>query len=106
MCEKGEVTSVEEGHDVERASPLREEFGVRSDVTKDTMPVMVKLAQEIDESHGIGQPTAECQLKWPSRRKAGYMESLFVQGGAKGTVKRVLALMAWLSREGRLHRAR
>ena len=45
------------------------EFGVRSDVSKDKMLVMVKLAQEIDESHGIGQPTAECQLMWPSTRK-------------------------------------
>ena len=45
------------------------EFGVRSDVTKDTMSVTVKLAQELDESHDIGQSTAECQLIWPSRRK-------------------------------------
>ena len=45
------------------------EFGMRSDVSKDTMSVMVKLAQEIDESHVIGQPTAECQMMWPSTRK-------------------------------------
>ena len=62
--EKGEVTSVEEGHEVECAIPL-----VRSDVTKDTISVMVKLAKVIDESHDIGQPAAECQLIWLSRRK-------------------------------------
>ena len=42
MCEKGEVTSVEEGHDVERVI-------ARSDVVKDTMSAMGKPAKEIDE---------------------------------------------------------
>merc|ERR1712012_1109683 len=66
--EKGEVSFVEEGHDVERVTailknPYRYEiyqrnirdkmrvaFGVRSVVAKDTMSRMVKLAREIDES--------------------------------------------------------
>ena len=80
------------------------EFGVRSDVINDTMSDVVKLAKVIDESHDVGQPTPECQLIWLSRRKlVAWIESLFVQGGAKGTEKSVLALMAWPSREGWLH---
>ena len=45
------------------------------------MSVLVKLAKEIDKSHDI-------------------YDFLFVQGGADGTEKRVLASMAWPSREG------
>ena len=56
MCEKSGVTSVEEGHDVE------------SDVAEETMSAVVKLAKEIDEPD-IGQPSAECQFRWPSRRR-------------------------------------
>ena len=66
--ENGEVSFVEEGHDVERVTvilknPYRYEiyqrkicdkmrvaFGVRSVVAKDTMSAMVKLAREIEES--------------------------------------------------------
>merc|ERR1712065_37752 len=66
--EKGEVSFVEEGHDVERVTvilknPYRYEiyqrnirdkmrvaFGLRSVVAKDTMSAMVKLARQIDES--------------------------------------------------------
>ena len=68
------------------------------------MSDMVKLAKVIDELHDVGQPTGECQLIWNSRRKlATWIESLFVQGGAKGTEKRVLAMMAWPSRKRLLH---
>ena len=51
---------------------MRVAFGMRSVVAKNTMPAIVKLAREIDESstRDIGQPTAECQLKvWPSWRR-------------------------------------
>ena len=34
-----------------------------------TMSPMESLAKKIGASPGIGQPTAECQLLWPSRRK-------------------------------------
>ena len=62
VCEEGEVTS-EEGHDVERAVPLRGGFwrAERRHI-KDTMSDVVMLAKDIDESHDVGQPTAECQL--------------------------------------------
>ena len=55
---------MEEGHDVERVI-------ARSDVVKATMPAMAKLAEEIDELHSIGQPTAEC-FWWAFREKAVY----------------------------------
>ena len=67
MCEGCEVTSVEEGHDVERVA-------VRSDVVNASMSVMVKLAKEVDEPD-IGQPTAEyLALLVIFQVKAGYME--------------------------------
>ena len=46
-----------------------EQLTCESDVAEDTMSVMVKLANEIDEPHDIGQPTAECQLMTPSERR-------------------------------------
>ena len=49
-CEMVEVTSVEEGHDVE------------SYVAVETMSALVRLAKEICESCDIGQLTAECLL--------------------------------------------
>ena len=48
---------MEEGHDVE------------SDVAEETMSAVVKLAKEICESCDIGQPTAACLLRWPSRSR-------------------------------------
>ena len=57
-----EVTSVEEGHDVERVT------AVRSDFVKDTKSTMEKPAKEIHESRDIGRPTVDCQFVKPSRR--------------------------------------
>ena len=54
MCEGCQVTSVEEGHDVQRVI-------VRSDVVKETMSAMLKL--------GVGQPTAECLSRVSSTRR-------------------------------------
>merc|ERR1712064_240072 len=85
--ENGEVSFVEEGHDVERVTvilknPYRYEiyqrnisdkmrvaFGVRSVVAKDTMSAMVKLAREIEKSASdvVGYGMVSFQ------EKAGYM---------------------------------
>ena len=51
----------EEGHDVERV------FAAQCDGIKDKMSAMVKLATGTGEVPDIAQPTAECQLTWPSR---------------------------------------
>ena len=51
------VTSVEEGHDDE------------CDVAEEMMSAVAKLAKEICESCDIGQPTAACHFKWPSRSR-------------------------------------
>ena len=75
-CEMLEVTSVEEGHDVE------------SDVAEERMSALVKLAKEICESCDIGQPAAEFQLMvLPSKRKlvTQRCELPPAQGGAEDT---------------------
>ena len=52
-----EVTSADEGHDVEH-------------VTNDTMPTMMEPAKEFHKSRHVGgQPTAECQSVRPSRKR-------------------------------------
>ena len=74
---RGEVPSVKEGRDVE------------SDIAEETMPAVVKFATKICES--CDQPTAECQLMRPSRRKL-VTQRCELRPAAEDTEERVLAL--------------
>merc|ERR1712065_30987 len=118
----GEVSFVEEGHDVERVTvilknPYRYEiyqrnisdkmrvaFGVRSVVAKDTMSAMVKLAREIEKSASdvvgygmVSHPMTSSRDKLSKdniRVNEAAQEIIFrsVKGGVEGTEERVLAL--------------
>ena len=55
-------------------------FRFEGDVIKDTMSD-VQLAKEVDESHDVGQPTAECQLIRPSRRRPATWRCVPVRAG-------------------------
>ena len=94
ICVKGEVTSVEEGHDVERVTALRVKFGVRSVIAKETFSATVKLAREIDEivsRDKLWRAKLSC-LSRPACEDWLHGEVSF--GGAESTEERVLALMS------------
>ena len=50
------------------------EHDVESEVAEETMSTTMKLAKEIDEPYDIDLPTAECQSRTPSEKKAGYTQ--------------------------------
>ena len=64
MYEEGDVTSVEEGHDVEHVTAVGSDF-------KDTKSTLVQPAMEIYDSRDVGQPDFGLPVGKALQEKAG-----------------------------------